>query len=102
MSYNLSPSCRRVIQSHQASHRVMFDVKLKPVRTTLDLEDDVLAIVRQLAQQRESTIGHVVSDLIRQAVATKSHENVRNGVILFSPKPGAPKPTLALVNELRD
>jgi hypothetical protein len=68
----------------------------------LDLEDEVLNIVRQLAQQRGSTIGQVVSDLVRQAVESKSSETVRNGVMVFSPKPGAPKPTLAFVNELRD
>jgi hypothetical protein len=72
------------------------------MRTTLDLDDDVISIAKQLAQQRGATLGQVVSDLVRQAVESPSHENVRNGVILFTPKPGAPKPTLDLVNQLRD
>ena len=72
------------------------------MRTTLDLDDDVVTIAKQLAQQRGSTLGQVVSDLVRQAVDSETTDKVRNGVILFSPKPGAPKPTLSLVNELRD
>jgi len=72
------------------------------MRTTLDLDDDVVTIAKQLAQQRGSTLGQVVSDLVRQAVDSETNEKIRNGAILFSPKSGAPKPTLSLVNQLRD
>jgi len=39
------------------------------MRTTLQLDDDVLAAARVLARQRQSTIGDVISDLARQALA---------------------------------
>jgi len=72
------------------------------VRTTLQLEDDVVHVVKQLARQRGVTMGEVVSQLIRQGLEAKNPPSVRNGVPLFVPKPGAPKPGLALVNRLRD
>jgi hypothetical protein len=72
------------------------------VRTTLDIEDDLLAMARDLARQRKATMGQVVSELIRKAVAPQSQARIRNGVQLFIPKRGAKKPNLELVNRLRD
>jgi hypothetical protein len=72
------------------------------MRTTLELEDDVIQAAKQLARQRGATIGQVVSQLIRQGLEAKDPPRMRNGVPLFVPKPGAPKPDLALVNRLRD
>ena len=72
------------------------------MRTTLELDDDLLQAARQLAAQRGTTMGQVISELARQALAPKSAPRVRNGVPLFVPKAGAKQPHLALVNRLRD
>ena len=72
------------------------------MRTTLNLDDDLVLVARQLAQQRGTTTGQVISDLARAALEPKGAPKVRNGVPLFAPKPGARKPHLALVNRLRD
>lgn len=72
------------------------------VRTTLNLDDDLLQVAKQLALQRGKTAGQIISELVRQALQPKAPPNVRNGVPLFVPKPGAKKPSLALVNQLRD
>ncbi|MGA1996623.1 MAG: CopG family transcriptional regulator [Bryobacteraceae bacterium] len=72
------------------------------MRTTLELDDDLLASARQLAQEQGVTLGQFISALARQALATKSPQKVRNGFLLFETKPGAPRPDLRLVNELRD
>ena len=72
------------------------------MRTTLELDDDIVDVARQLARQRGTTMGQVVSDLARRALESRSKAKTRNGVLLFTPKPGARKPTLSLVNELRD
>jgi len=72
------------------------------MRTTLDIEDDLLQVAKQVAKQRGTTMGHVVSDWIRQALEPRGGPRVRNGVPLFTPKPGAKKPSLELVNQLRD
>lgn len=83
----------------------MFDATartIRAMRTTLDLDDDLVLVARQLAQQRGMTMGQILSELARKALETKPAPRMRNGVPLFVPKPGAKKPHLALVNRLRD
>ena len=75
---------------------------VKAVRTTLDLDDDLAHVAKQLASQRDMTMGQVVSELVRKALEPKAVPRMRNGVPLFTLKPGARKPHLALVNRLRD
>jgi hypothetical protein len=72
------------------------------MRTTLELDDDLLQIARELAAQRRTTMGRIVSDLARKALDPGDSPRTRNGVPLFTPKPGARKPSLQLVNQLRD
>ena len=72
------------------------------MRTTLNLDEDLVQVAKQLARQRGTTAGQVISELARQTLEPKSSPKVRNGVPLFTPKPGARKPHLALVNQLRD
>ncbi len=75
---------------------------VRVVRTTLELDDDLANVAKQLASQRDMTMGQVVSELVRTALEPKAAPRMRNGVPLFTPKPGARKPHLALVNRLRD
>ena len=72
------------------------------MRTTLELDDDLVQVARQLAQQSKITMGQVISELVRKAMEPKSAPRMRNGVLLFNLKPGAKKPGMALVNRLRD
>ena len=72
------------------------------MRTTLDLDDDLLATARQLSRQQGVTLGQLISELARQSLAARAPLKVRNGALLFEPKAGAPKPDLRIVNKLRD
>ena len=76
------------------------------MRTTIDLDDDILQAAKELAHGRRSTIGKVVSQLARRGLAQAGGSEqipVRNGVPLLPPRaPGEPRPTVKLVNELRD
>lgn len=73
------------------------------MRTTLDLDDDVLQAAKEIASVRGTTTGKVVSDLARKALTPAEAPPVRNGVPLLPRRPpGTPRPTLKLVNELRD
>jgi hypothetical protein len=73
------------------------------VRTTLDLDPDVLQAAKELAQLRGQTAGRVLSDLAREALMRPRRARVRNGVpVLPARQAGSPRPTLRLVNELRD
>jgi hypothetical protein len=68
----------------------------------LELDDDLVHVARQLAKQRGLTMGQIVSRMVRKAMEPKTAPRMRNGVLLFHPKPGAKKPHLALINQLRD
>lgn len=80
----------------------MYDVI---VRTTVDLDEDVLSAIKELADIRRTSAGKVLSELARQALsaASAAAPASRNGVPLLAPRPaGAPRPTMRLVHELRD
>jgi len=72
------------------------------MRTTLDIEADVLLAVKQLSRQRHEPAGRLVSELVRKALVSKVKSRERNGVPLFPVKPGSAVVTIELVNRLRD
>lgn len=72
------------------------------MRTTVDLEDDVLQTARAIARARGVSIGKVLSDLVRQALARQSEPTTRNGVPLFPVRPSSGVVTPDLVRQLRD
>jgi hypothetical protein len=73
------------------------------VRTTLDLDEDILQAAKELADVRGTTAGKIVSELVRRALAPTRSEHARNGVPLLPRRPpGTVRPTMKLVNELRD
>jgi len=73
------------------------------MRTTLTLDDDVLAVARALADAQGRTIGEVVSELARKGLTpAEPAPRYRNGIRLMPVQPGARPPTLELINELRD
>lgn len=73
------------------------------MRTTLDLDDDVLLAAKELAALRKTTAGKVLSELARQALRpTEGSPAVRNGVPLLPPRPEERPVSMELVNRLRD
>lgn len=74
------------------------------MRTTLEIEDDVLLAVKDLAARKRSTAGREISELVRKALHADSRPppKRRNGVPLFPVKPGGATVTMELVNRLRD
>lgn len=74
------------------------------MRTTLDIADDVLQAARELAALRGESTGSVLSALARKGLAAdQPATRSRNGVPLLPRRPpGARRPTMKLVNELRD
>jgi hypothetical protein len=75
----------------------------RTMRTTLDLDEDVLQAAKELAAVRGVTAGKVVSDLVRKALTpTGPVPKMRNGVPLLPGRPGQQIMTMKLVNELRD
>jgi hypothetical protein len=72
------------------------------VRTTLDIDEDVLCAAKDIAAQRNQSAGKAVSDLLRLALRQTSHAPTRNGIRLIERPADAPRTTLAQVNRLRD
>jgi hypothetical protein len=73
------------------------------VRTTLDIDEDVLESAKELAARRGSTAGRVISELARSALAPRARTaRRRNGVPLLPERRGARLVTLETVNRLRD
>ncbi|MEC4815691.1 MAG: CopG family transcriptional regulator [Scytonema sp. PMC 1069.18] len=72
------------------------------MRTTLDIEEDVLLAVKEIARRRGVSIGKVLSELARQALSRQDAGTTYNGVPLFPIQPEASVVTLELVNQLRE
>lgn len=82
----------------------MIDDAAIAMRTTIDLDDDILHAAKELASARGTTAGRVISELARAGLAkSAAGQAVRNGVPLLPPRSAAePRPTMKRVNQLRD
>lgn len=72
------------------------------MRTTVDIEDDVLLAAKEIARQRGKTLGQVLSELARHSLTRKAQVSQKHGLPLFPIQPDAGIVTLELVNRLRD
>ena len=78
----------------------MFDAAM---RTTLSIDDDILAAAKEMAATENKTIGEVISSLARQAMRpTQARRKTRNGVPLLPVRAGAPRVTSELIRQLQD
>lgn len=76
------------------------------MRTTLAIDDDVLAAARSLAERQRTSLGDVISSLARQSLRASSappgRQVLRNGIPLLPRRDAKTAVTLELVNQLRD
>jgi hypothetical protein len=73
------------------------------MRTTLAIDDDVLAAAKGLAARQHKSLGDIISALARQALRPPpASHGMRNGIALLPVRPDAMPVTLELVNQLRD
>jgi hypothetical protein len=73
------------------------------MRTTLSIDDDILAAAKEMAATENKTIGEVISALARHAMRpAPSRRATRNGVPLLPIRPGAPRVTSELVRQLQE
>ena len=72
------------------------------MRTTLTIDDDVLAAAKAIARQTDRSIGEVVSDLARSALRPKAAPAMRNGIPLLPVRNSDAIVTPDIVNALRD
>jgi hypothetical protein len=72
------------------------------MRTTLVIDDDILAVAKAIAHQNHKTIGEVVSDLARRSLRPASDLGERNGILLLPVPASGATVTPEVVNALRD
>ena len=72
------------------------------MRTTLTIDDDVLAAARQFADSRGLTLGEAVSQLARATLTERRRFGTRNGIVLLPSPATAGSAGLDEVNALRD
>jgi hypothetical protein len=81
----------------------MFSPRETQMRTTLAIDDDVLAAAKEMAATERKSVGEVISALARQAMRpATSKQAKRNGVPLLPVRPGAPRVTSELVRQLQE
>jgi hypothetical protein len=74
------------------------------MRTTIDLDEDILRVVKHLAQERQESFGKILSTLARQGLqpkisATAAHHG---GIPVLARKAGARPVTAQIVKELQE
>jgi hypothetical protein len=82
------------------------------MRTTLDIDDDVLAAAKDLAKAEGKTVGTVISELARRALATPSHgygPGLAESAAAYSlsdwptfPRRGGPPVTSEMIERIQD
>lgn len=72
------------------------------MRTTIAIDDDVLAAAKAIARQHNQTIGKVVSELARNSLPPPIASTERNGIPLLPVRRPNAVVTLEIVNALRD
>jgi hypothetical protein len=74
------------------------------MRTTLAIDDDILATARHLAERQNKSLGEVVSMLARQGLnkSSRGAPAQRNGIPLLPSRKSSRPVTMELVNRLRD
>jgi hypothetical protein len=75
------------------------------VRTTLDIDGDVLEAARKLAQREKKTIGQVISELVRKALADAPPGAARAATPLHGFRPFPRRGAIVtneLINRLRE
>lgn len=72
------------------------------MRTTLDIDDDVLAAAKAIAKAQSKTAGAVVSELARNGLRRPAQLGARNGVPLLTMNDLNARVSLDSVNALRD
>jgi hypothetical protein len=61
-------------------------IKEQPMRTTLDIADDVLFAAKEIARREKKSLGQVVSDLVRKAFQTTENSQAGTPTLVVSEK----------------
>jgi hypothetical protein len=70
------------------------------MRTTLNLDDDALQLLREYSENRSLALGKAASELMRRGASAPVPTHIVNGFVVFDIPPGGPKISSERVKEL--
>ena len=70
------------------------------MRTTLNLDDDILALAMRQAKLRGLSLGKTVSDLVRRGLQAPTSSQNKNGLVVFQLPQDSPKVTTDQVRRI--
>ncbi len=70
------------------------------MRTTLNLDDDVMPLVKAYAKKRDWGLSRAVSELVRRGIRASHPTRVVNGIHVFDLPPDSPRITTQQVRDL--
>jgi len=73
------------------------------MRTTLAIDDDILAAAKEMAAAEQKSVGEVISALARNGMRPiNTRRRTRNGIPLLAVRSGAQRVTSELVRQLQE
>jgi hypothetical protein len=70
------------------------------MRTTLNLDDDALELLREYSDARSMALGKAASELMRKGAAAQTPTRLVHGFVVFDLPPDSPRITSEHVKEL--
>jgi hypothetical protein len=69
------------------------------MRTTLNIDDDALLVIRKYAEEREISLGQAASDLVHRGAENLPQFKTKNGWVVFELPSGTPPLTGEMLDE---
>jgi hypothetical protein len=69
------------------------------MRTTLNIDEDALLMIKKYADEREISLGQAASDLVHRGAESLPQFKTKNGWVIFELPPGTPPLTNETLNE---
>ena len=69
------------------------------MRTTLNIEDEAVLVIKKYAEAREIPLGQAVSELVYRGMENLPYFETKNGWVVFERPSGSPALTSQLVDE---
>jgi hypothetical protein len=69
------------------------------MRTTLNIEDDALLVIKKYADEREISLGQAASDLVHRGAESLPRFKTKNGWVVFELAPGTPPLTNKMLDD---
>ena len=69
------------------------------MRTTLNIEEEALLVIKKYAEVREISLGQAASDLVHRGAESVPRFKMKNGWVIFELPPGTPPITNEMLDE---